>query len=58
MYQVKLLQANQINALEELMNMWLKEQIGLEVVDIKFHSNSQVNGMAEYIAVMVYQQQI
>lgn len=54
MYQVKILQANQVDILEELINMWLKETEST-VVDIKFESNN-VNGSTDYIAIMVYQQ--
>jgi len=57
MYQVKILHANQIDLLEELINMWLKEQQEVEVLDLKFHSNAIGNGMTEYLAVMIYQQQ-
>ncbi len=54
MYQVKILQANQLEILEELMNMWLKEEKDMAVVDIKFQTISN-NGMTEYIGIMIYQ---
>ena len=50
MYQVKILHASQVDILEELINMWLKEQIDVNVVDIKFYSNANEN-----IAILVYQ---
>ena len=54
MFQVKILKANQIEILEEIMNMWLKNQTDVNVVDIKFNSisSSDVN---EFIAIMIYQ---
>ncbi|WP_153012014.1 MULTISPECIES: hypothetical protein [Tepidibacillus] len=57
MYQVKILQANQNDILEELINMWLREQTEVNVVDIKFQSHSLSTGMTEYVAVMVYEVQ-
>lgn len=55
MFQVKILHANQISILEELINMWLKEQTEVEVADIKYHSNVLPSGTVEHIAIMVYQ---
>ena len=55
MYQAKFLQANQLNLLKELINMWLSDQNDVSVVDIKFHSQVLPTGSTEYIAVMVYQ---
>ncbi|TCS82922.1 hypothetical protein [Tepidibacillus fermentans] len=57
MYQVKILQANQLNLLEELINIWLKEQKDVNVVDMKFHSNVLAPGQTEYVVIMVYQTQ-
>lgn len=57
MYQVKIVKANQIEILEELINMWLRENININVVDIKTHTSVN-NGASEYIAVLVYEQQI
>lgn len=57
MYQVKIVKANQVEILEELINMWLRENININVVDIKTHTSSN-NGVSEYIAVMVYEQQL
>ncbi|MFV9509875.1 hypothetical protein [Tepidibacillus sp. LV47] len=57
MYQVKILQANQLNLLEELINMWLREQKDVNVVDMKFHSNVVAPGNVEYVVIMVYQTQ-
>jgi len=55
MYQVKFLQANQLNLLEELINMWLRDQNEVTIVDIKFETNVLQTGSTEYIAIMVYQ---
>lgn len=57
MYQVKIVKANQVEILEELINMWLRENININVVDIKTHTSVN-NGVSEYIAVMVYEQQL
>lgn len=55
MYQVKILRANQVEILEELINMWLRENINLNVVDIKYQI-SLINGLTEHTAMLVYQQ--
>ena len=55
MYQVKILQANQLNLLEEVMNMWLSEKKDVSVVDMKFQSNVVAPGKMEYIVIMIYQ---
>lgn len=57
MYQVKIVKANQVEILEELINIWLRENININVVDIKTHTSIN-NGTSEYIAVMIYEQQL
>lgn len=54
MYQIKIISTSQIDMLEELINMWLRENANVNVVDIKFNSNIN-NGLAEYVAIMIYQ---
>lgn len=54
MFQIKILKANQIEILEELMNMWLKDRTDVNVVDIKFNTISN-SGINEFYAIMIYQ---
>jgi len=57
MYQVKILHANQLDIVEDLINMWLRENTAVNVVDIKFQNTLRENNEVEYIAIMIYQQQ-
>jgi len=58
MYQIKIFNSHDLQILEDLINMWLMEHANLNVVDIKFTSNSTTTNNfwnKEYAGIIVWE---